>query len=189
MAHHLSRTEEKAEYDLHQNSPDDQGYRDFLSRIFAPMHDRLAAGSKGLDFGSGPGPTLSVMFEEAGYSMTIYDPFYAADETALREHYDFVTVSEVVEHFREPKEDLDRVWSCVKPGGLLGIMTKLTLDVESFASWHYKNDRTHVSFFSKETFKWLANRWNADLTFFGNDVIVISSVPIRTMEQLDNHQR
>ena len=145
--YHLSPPDEKAEYDLHENSPDDPGYRKFLGRLYEPMNDRIAAESSGLDFGSGPGPTLSIMFEEAGHNVAIYDPFYSPDKTPLTRQYDFVTASEVVEHFRNPAKDLQRIWSCIKPGGLLGIMTKLALDQASFSNWHYKNDPTHVSFF------------------------------------------
>ncbi|QDT49973.1 hypothetical protein Pan258_40290 [Symmachiella dynata] len=173
--YHLSRAEEKAEYDLHQNSPEDDGYRRFLSRVFEPIHARVAEASSGLDFGSGPGPTLSVMFEEAGHTMAIYDPQYAADTAPLAEQYDFVTASEVVEHFCRPAVDLARIWSCVKPGGLLGIMTKLSLDQAAFAGWHYKDDPTHVSFFCRETFRWLARQWNAELEFVGNDVVLITA--------------
>ncbi|MGZ0165972.1 MAG: class I SAM-dependent methyltransferase [Planctomycetales bacterium] len=172
--YHVSPADEKAEYDLHENSPDDPGYRKFLGRLFEPINDRLAAGSSGLDFGSGPGPTLSVMFEEVGHNVSIYDPFYSPDETPLSRQYDFVTASEVVEHFRNPAETLQRLWSCVKPGGLLGIMTKLALDKASFANWHYKNDPTHVSFFSRETFNWLAELWRARLTVVGSDVILFA---------------
>ena len=56
---YLSSQEEKAQYDLHQNSPNDQGYRQFLSRLFIPMQKRLAPGSRGLDFGSGPRKPIS----------------------------------------------------------------------------------------------------------------------------------
>jgi len=62
----LSEPEEKAAYDCHQNSPTDPEYRRFLSRLFLPLRDRIAPESHGLDFGSGPGPTLSIMFEEIG---------------------------------------------------------------------------------------------------------------------------
>ena len=172
-AFHLSPSDEKAVYDLHQNSSADQGYRNFLSRIFEPVHARIAPGSHGLDFGSGPGPTLSVMFEEVGHHMAIYDPYYATETSPLALQYDFVTASEVVEHLYNPGDELRRLWSCIKPGGLLGIMTKLALDREAFARWHYKNDRTHVSFFSRETFAWLAAEWNAELAFVGNDVILL----------------
>ncbi len=168
----LSPEEEKARYDLHRNSPDDKGYRRFLSRIFIPMQERLAPESLGLDFGSGPGPTLSVMFEQAGHSMSIYDHFYARDPSVLEKQYDFITATEVVEHLHNPKEVLDKLWSCLKPGGWLGIMTKLALDREAFADWHYKNDPTHVSFFSRTTFEWLAGKWQAEVTFADKDVIL-----------------
>mgnify|MGYP003965087051 CR=1 FL=1 len=38
---HLSAGEEKAYYDLHENQPDDPGYRRFLDRLFTPLNQRL----------------------------------------------------------------------------------------------------------------------------------------------------
>ncbi len=169
---HLSADAEKAEYDLHQNSPSDAGYRRFLSRLCDPLLDRIASNSCGLDFGSGPGPTLSVMLEEAGHRMEIYDPYFAPEESVLARTYDFVTASEVIEHFRKTRQDLLRIWDCVRPGGWLGMMTKLARDRAAFSRWHYKDDPTHVCFFSRETFDWLANKWNAEINFVGNDVIL-----------------
>jgi SAM-dependent methyltransferase len=169
---HLSGTDEKAVYDQHQNSPDDHGYRRFLNRIFEPLQLRLLPGSSGLDFGSGPGPTLSVMFAESGHDVVIYDPYYAPHVELLNRQYDFVTASEVVEHFCRPLQDFERMWACVKPGGLLGIMTKRAGNPEAFANWHYKNDPTHVSFYSQETFFWLADVWNAKLEVLCDDVVV-----------------
>jgi len=134
--------------------------------------ERLTPHSQGLDFGSGPGPTLSVMFEEAGHSMELYDPFYAPELKPLQRKYDFVTASEVVEHLHHPRRDLDRLWKCVKPNGLLGIMTKRVTDQKAFSCWHYKNDPTHVSFFSVETFRWLADVWQATSSVCGADVVL-----------------
>ena len=169
---YLDSEAEKAEYDLHQNSPHDAGYRRFLSRFFGPMCDGLAAGSSGLDFGSGPGPTLSIMFEEEGYCMALYDRFYADDRSVLKDKYDFICATEVVEHLHQPMEELDRLWLCLKKGGRLGIMTKLALDETTFSKWHYKNDGTHVCFFSEVTARWLAERWHAKLTFADKDVMI-----------------
>lgn len=171
---HLSSSDEKAHYDQHENSPDDAGYRQFLGRLFEPVNARIVPGSSGLDFGSGPGPTLSIMFEEAGHNVSIYDPFYSPDRAPLTRLYDFVTASEVVEHFGNPCEDLSRLWSCVRPGGVLGIMTKQVVDEASFSDWHYKNDLTHVSFFSSETFHWIAAEWSAELTIIDRDVILLA---------------
>lgn len=171
--HHLPAAQEKAEYDLHENRPDDPNYRRFLRRLFDPMLQRVKPGSRGLDFGSGPGPTLSLMFTEAGHAMSIYDPFYAPDRSVLESQYDFITATEVVEHLHCPQRELDRLWSCLKPGGTLGIMTKLVLDQEAFKRWHYKNDLTHVCFFSRPCFNWLSAEWQAELLFAAPDVILL----------------
>jgi len=169
----LSQDNEKAMYDRHNNSPDDAGYRTFLSRLFTPMADHLSPHSHGLDFGSGPGPTLSLMFAEAGHTMTLYDKFYAPDKQALKQSYDFISSSEVVEHLHQPGEELERLWSCLKPGGILGIMTKRVLDKQAFMHWHYKNDPTHICFFSIASFHWLAARLGAELIISGNDVVLL----------------
>ena len=169
----LSARDEKLHYDLHQNDPRDSGYRKFLSRLFEPMCERVPAPAQGLDFGSGPGPTLSVMFAEAGYDMVIYDPCYADDASMLQRRYDFITASEVAEHLYAPGEVLAQLFGLLKPGGWLGLMTKLVIDQAAFADWHYKNDPTHVCFYSRETLQWWAQRMNCDITFIGRDVILL----------------
>lgn len=172
----LSAERERAVYDRHENTPDDEGYRRFLSRMADPLCERLSPGSRGLDFGCGPGPTLSVMLAEAGHHVAIYDPFYAPDASLMDEnhaaHYDFITATEVVEHLHRPGRELERLWGCLKPGGLLGIMTKRVRAREAFARWHYKNDPTHVCFFATATFEHLAGEWQAELIVAGADVVI-----------------
>jgi SAM-dependent methyltransferase len=169
----LDELSEKAHYDHHENDPYDQGYRKFLSRLALPLLDRLAPGCNGLDFGCGPGPALAHMLREAGHSVALYDIYYHPDNDALNKNYDFVTATEVIEHLFEP----DKVWSqwlkMVKPGGWIGIMTKMVTDIEGFARWHYKFDPTHVIFFSRATFRYLAERDQLELEFIGNDVILL----------------
>jgi 2-polyprenyl-3-methyl-5-hydroxy-6-metoxy-1,4-benzoquinol methylase len=138
------------------------------------MQDRLAPNSCGLDFGCGPGPTLSHLFAEAGHKVLIYDVFYAKDESVWQNRYDFITASEVVEHLHQPDEELARLWAGLKPGGILGLMTKLVLNRTAFANWHYKNDRTHVCFFSRPTFEWLGKLWGSPPMFVGQDVIIFA---------------
>lgn len=175
--YYISRDAEKAEYDRHQNLPHDPGYRQFLSRLCLPLQARLVPGSQGLDFGSGPGPTLAVMLTEAGHEVTLYDPFYADHPAVLARQYDFITASEVVEHLHQPGFELDRLYRLLRPGGLLGLMTKQVIDRAKFAGWHYINDPTHVCFFSRATFTWLAQRWGARLDFIAPDVIIIRKPP------------
>jgi 2-polyprenyl-3-methyl-5-hydroxy-6-metoxy-1,4-benzoquinol methylase len=171
-SHYLSLQDERAEYDKHQNNPDDDGYRNFLNRLCAPLLQRLAPHSKGLDFGSGPGPVLSLMLAEAGCKMDIYDPHYAANGEVLggRHRYDFITATEVVEHLRNPLMELERLWVLLKPGGWLGLMTKLALDKEAFSQWHYIHDPTHICFFSKQTMRYLAKKWGTEYILIGADV-------------------
>jgi len=170
----LTPDREKAVYDLHRNSPDDQAYRSFLGRLFTPLQAMLKEGSEGLDFGSGPGPTLSIMFEEAGHDMSIYDCFYARDPAVFDRRYDFITATEVVEHLYAPGAELDRLWRCLRSGGLLGIMTKRVRNYQAFTTWHYKNDPTHVCFFSRTSFDWLADKWSADVNYPCGDVVIFT---------------
>lgn len=172
-AWHLSRAAERAEYDLHQNDTEDAGYRAFLSRLAQPLMARLAPGASGLDFGCGPGPALACLLREAGFELSLYDSYYQPDTRALEHCYDFICATEVVEHLHRPGWELARLWSLLKPGGWLGIMTKLVRDVDAFAHWHYKNDPTHVCFFSEQTWRWWAREHNASLEIIGADVILL----------------
>ena len=169
----LSPDEEKAEYDLHRNEVGDEGYRRFLSRLAEPLLAHIPASARGLDFGCGPGPALAAMLEELGHSVSLYDVFYQPDDGVLQGSYQFVTATEVVEHLHTPAEVLEQLWALLEPGGYLGVMTKLVRSPEAFANWHYKNDPTHVIFFSEQTWAWWAAQQGAELERFGDDVILL----------------
>jgi len=150
---------ERARYETHRNDPGDPGYRAFLERLATPLALRLQPGAEGLDYGAGPGPTLSLMLAERGFRMRIYDPFFAPDDDALARDYDFITCTETVEHFFQPGRVFERLDRLLRPGGWLGIMTGILTDDERFASWWYVRDLTHVCFFRVETMQWIADRF------------------------------
>lgn len=169
-------------YQQHQNDPTDARYRAFLNKLAAPLQQRLATpGLQGLDFGCGPGPTLSLMLAEAGQQMSIYDPYFADNPQVLTRQYDFICATEVIEHFYQPAREWQLWLQLLKPGGWLGLMTKITDQVSDFANWHYKNDPTHVSFFSSETFAYLAKRDGFSLEIIGPDVILLQKVSGRSI--------
>lgn len=171
---HLDFQQEKAIYDLHQNQVDDAGYRQFLSRLAAPLLDGLAPNSAGLDYGCGPGPLLAKLLSGAGHAVKLYDPIYADHPLHLQNRYDFISCSEVVEHFRRPGIEFERLFSLLNPQGRLGVMTKLVIDAQAFGKWHYKNDPTHIAFFSRPTLEWLAANYRCRIEFFGRDVAIFS---------------
>jgi SAM-dependent methyltransferase len=148
-------------------------YRAFLNRLAEPLKQRLSPFSRGLDFGSGPGPTLSLMLEESGHSMRLYDSHYASYKSALCESYDFITATEVVEHLAAPGAELQRLWDLLVPGGWLAVMTKLVIDRARFSRWHYRRDPTHISFFCRYTWDYIARQWATTATYIGSDVILI----------------
>ena len=155
-AHWPTPAAERGLYEQHQNDPGDPGYRDFLSRLTAPLCRVLRVGRQGLDFGCGPGPTLSSMMAEAGHDFADYDPFFAPDPAVLGRRYDVVTASEVIEHLRRPATVFGQFDALLKPGGWLGLMTSFQNDDDRFADWHYRRDPTHVVFYRAETLRWLA---------------------------------
>lgn len=170
----LSAEEELAQYQLHQNDLNDDGYRRFLSRLASPLLTALPATAvKGLDFGCGPGPLLALMLTEAGHQMAVWDPFFANDPAVLQQQYDFISCSEAIEHFVRPAEEWALWLTMLAPGGILAIMTKRYTSLEAFAQWHYKNDPTHVSFFSKQTFIFLAQRDGFRISFPADDVVLL----------------
>jgi len=164
---------EKKKYDQHQNSPEDSEYRAFLSKLFIPMQKFIKPKTYGLDFGSGPGPTLSKMFEENGYKMDIYDIFYAPNDNVFKRKYDFITTTEVIEHLHKPREELTRLADMLKEDGVLGIMTAFRPEKEQFNSWYYKNDLTHVRFFTSKTFEYIAQMLNMQISYISGGVVIM----------------
>ncbi len=166
--------EEKARYETHNNSPDDEGYRAFLSRFAVPFCRHLGEfPQEGLDFGCGPGPALHLLLETAGHRMTLYDPFFAPDLDALERTYDFITCTESIEHFHDPGREWRRWMHLLRPGGHLGIMTRFRPGPEEFMQWRYREDFTHIRFFSRRTFEYLAVNWNMSCTFVDWDICIL----------------
>lgn len=170
----LPGTAERAEYDLHQNDLADAGYLKFLRRLADPLVARLAPGARGLDFGCGPGPLLSQWLSGQGFDVALYDKFYASETGVLCRSYDFICATEVVEHLRKPGLVLTALWQLLNAGGVLALMTKRVSSPEAFRHWHYKNDPTHIAFFSEASFLWLAQQLGAQCEFIGPDLVFLT---------------
>lgn len=170
----LSANDEKARYDLHDNNPNDDGYKQFLSQLLTPMLSLLKSGDKGLDFGSGPEPALAALFRSHQFNVALYDPFFANTPQVLSRQYNFITASEVIEHLHNPAVVFEQLFEMLSTGGVLGVMTKNQVSKSAFPNWWYKNDPTHVCFYSEATFTWIQQKWKLNIEYHKGDVTIFS---------------
>ncbi|MFY0612076.1 MAG: class I SAM-dependent methyltransferase [Hyphomicrobiaceae bacterium] len=169
----LAPEAEYRHYQSHENDVDDPGYRAFLSRLAEPLRARLAPKSRGLDYGCGPGPALAHMLREAGHEVALYDPFFCADRSVLADTYDFVTCSEVAEHFFDPADEFEQFDRLLQPGGWLGLMTCFQTDDDKFAKWHYRQDPTHVVFYKHETLAFVSRQLGWQFESPAKDIVLM----------------
>jgi hypothetical protein len=148
-SHHLDLAAERAHYSNHQNGIQYPGYTQFLSRALLPMLPYLDPSMRGLDYGCGPTPTLSLLLQRHNIPCDDFDPLFSPSPPCPP--YDFIFSTECFEHFYCPRSDIERVCSLLKPNGLLCIMTERWTSLSQFASWYYTIDPTHTSFFHLNT--------------------------------------
>lgn len=172
--HHISYEEERNIYELHQNSLDDQGYVSYLEAYIEEGLCNFVSSGEGLEFGSGPEPVLAELLKRRGYEVDIYDRHYADNHKVWNKKYDFITSTEVVEHFHEPLETLRVMAELLKPGGYLSIMTLfLPENLELFQDWWYRRDLTHIAFFSPQAFKVIGDKLGLEMVYHNDKRIVV----------------
>lgn len=155
----LISTEEKKRYQSHNNSIENQGYVKFLSPVIEIARPHLPTKAKGLDYGSGPGPIMDLLFAVHNIEVTNYDPYFTTDPNVLNEAYDFVTCTEVFEHFYQPNKEINQISKIIKEAGYLILMTELRKDLEHFKSWSYRTDNTHVCFLNPKSLNFICENW------------------------------
>jgi SAM-dependent methyltransferase len=155
--------EEKSTYEQHKNSIEDVGYVQFLMQAIDPALKFLSKNAKGLDYGCGPGPTLSQLMERKGYSCQNYDPLFLPELPAGP--FDFVFATECFEHFFDPAKEMEQLILLLKSQAYLIVMTSLWENNTNFADWTYTQDNTHVSFFHERTIGFIANKYGFGIVF------------------------
>ncbi len=148
--------EEKARYQEHNNDVNDIRYQKFVSPITnAVQKDFAPLNTLGLDFGAGTGPVITKVLSEKGFKLNLYDPFFIPDISVLKVAYDFIVCCEVIEHFHNPNKEFQLLKELLKPNGKLYCMTDIFSETKNFETWYYKNDPTHVIFYSEKTLQWI----------------------------------
>ena len=143
---------EKKRYESHENSEEDVGYRNYLSKIANSIKGHLSSSDDGLDFGCGKTKMLEELLTPR--SVKSYDVYFHPVEELLSQKYNFIILSEVIEHLRSPRETMLFLNDCLKPQGQFFIKTKLRPESrDDFSKWFYKRDITHVQFFNERSFQ------------------------------------
>jgi cyclopropane fatty-acyl-phospholipid synthase-like methyltransferase len=195
---HVEPCREKAEYDLHQNVVTDLGYQRFLSKVIpyidksftpnerwfdhvAQQHNTSYMQSNWgdgmmriLDFGCGPSPVLAMQLASLGYSVHVYDKYFAPFIENLQKPYDIIVSTEVVEHIYEADETWARFDKLITRGGRIVIMTKRVTTPDAFAKWHYIHDPTHICFYAADTAEFIANRYCWQVSLPTPDIMVFT---------------
>lgn len=169
---YLTLAEEEARYRTHQNGPQYEGHVKFLNRAITPALSYLNSTQRGLDYGCGPVPTLSVILKEKyGIACDDYDPLFYPEPPAGK--YDFIFSTECFEHFFSPAKELWRLCELLIDDGLLIIMTACWDETIDLKTWYYFRDPTHVAFYHQKTFQFIANAFGFDRLSTPDDRVFI----------------
>lgn len=160
---------EKAQYENHHNSLENEGYVKMFEDFMDLFWDKLPCKHiHALDFGSGPAPILGELLKRRGITVDCYDKFYQPQTIFENKTYDLITSTEVFEHLENPRQTLEMLAHCLKPNGIIAIMTLFhPNDTELFRKWWYPRDPTHISFFTCKTLEILGEK--CGLKILGGD--------------------
>lgn len=172
---YISLEKEKQRYELHNNDVSDLGYQNFVKPITSYITNNINKESLGLDFGAGHGPVISEILKSKGYKIKIYDPFFHNDLSLLDSKYDFIISCEVIEHFHNPDKEFKLLRSLLNPNSKLILMTDPFKSTTDFPKWYYKNDETHVFFYSKQTFQYIKENYDFKNVEIYNRLIIFET--------------
>ncbi len=171
-AYHPTPEAEIRRYRQHQNSPYNPGYVQMLSAVLKLIQRFGRIEGSLLDYGCGPEPVFVSMCKEAGYEAYGYDPCFHK-KLPSRAQFSIISAIEVFEHFRTPATEIQRLRALIPPGGLLVIRTLLHSGEGDFIPWWYAADNTHIAFYSRHTFLWIAERYQLTLLFSDGEKLLL----------------
>lgn len=142
------RDRERERYLLHNNRPEDSGYREMLGAFAervravcrhcgildwpAAAGGVSASGFPVLDFGCGPVPVLAALLREQGWAASGLDPLFFPDgwpeKTADGSRFSVVLCHESAEHFHAPRRTFARISAFLQPGGVCAVSTRFLPD-------------------------------------------------------------
>ena len=98
------------------------------------------------------------VLQDNKYNIEQYDLYFHNNPELLKKQYDYITCTEVAEHFKEPFKEFELLKSLLLPNGKLYLMTDLFDENRDFGSWYYKNDHTHVFMYHRNALEWIREK-------------------------------
>lgn len=182
----LPKDEQKKRYLLHDNSLQNKGYKEYLDKIIkksADYYQRYDKKYKNLihifDFGSGPIPALTQLLAQKKYfteniCVKHWDPLFFAYDTGFKTGADIIFCIEVVEHFENPQKDFKKLADVGAKNSIFFIKTQpAPSSIQQFTTWWYKEDATHVAFYSQQALVYCAKNAGLELLELDNDFFIL----------------
>lgn len=170
----LTPTEEKKRYDNHSDDITQQGYQNFVSPCVLAVQNSFTDKHKGLDFGCGRSEIVAKLLQQKNYDIVGYDPYYKNNLAVFTQQYDYITSCEVIEHFNNPAKEFERLKSLLLPNAKLILQTNILQATIDFGTWWYKNDPTHVFFYTPECFQFIQQHFGFSKLEIDKNLIILS---------------
>jgi len=183
-------------YKQQWDNQDEQFWVDRAEDLLALILRHKGTPKRILDFGSGSGK-LSDQFKNRGFDITPLDPMttgYLKDQH-YTEQFDVIISIEVIEHITDLWQEFTELDKVLSDDGIMIFSTLLTntfieLPLEGarqhFATWEYKDDPTHVSFFNDKAIAVLSKIAGYTSWSYGNNLFVIKRIQPDTLAGNDS---
>ncbi len=176
FVHHsdyLHPVQERLRYELHHNTAENPGYCSYLATVADEIDARIPQARRALDYGSGPARVLETILNERGRDACSYDPLYGIGESCLTGAYDVIVICEVIEHVRDIAGMRRQLTGLLHAGSFLFIRTCLLRPEIDFHEWWYKEDPTHINFFTETSLDSLVASIGLSVIFTDGNRLVI----------------
>lgn len=155
--YYLDMHSERKRYELHDNTIDNTGYVAYLEAVVSVIRQNKNKDISIIDFGSGKNRVLESLLKREGYTnCRSYDPLYGYMVDFEKTTFDIVVLCEVIEHLQDLSSELSHIKKTLRDNSRLIIRTQVYLEKEQFPKWWYKEDLTHINFFSERTIEFVA---------------------------------
>ncbi|MFQ5432369.1 MAG: class I SAM-dependent methyltransferase [Nitrospinota bacterium] len=162
-------------------STDADFWKQQVDGLLSVIHKYKMPVGRLLDFGSGAGE-ITKEFQARGIEATPLDPMingYLKDQN-YPQKFEVVVGVEVIEHLPDMWDELKEIKRNLSADGIMLFTTILTdgfidsaNEREQFRGWWYKDDPTHVSFFSRKSVFRLAEHMGYTADIYGTQLFVL----------------